>query len=391
MKSSFPYIILSLTTALLLVFTTLGAQTPTDSLGINKDFDLDEMINNFYSDSLSHDTVKAQSPYYQYLETDSSEHKPDSLSRQSTEIFYDSLQAKTSRNWITKELHDLFIKRSRKASIESFKRSEKFYKLFKGRKIRHIKLYKLDVFGPSLNDTLWTTDSWLVIAGNKFHINSSDASIKQNLLFREGDLLNPDLLADNERILRNLPNINDARIDVFPDFSKPDYVDIHVITKDVWSLKIDAHLNSTQHYNVTLEDANFWGSGNKLQTKISVYEGKEPTIGQAHSFTIENIAGTFVTGIGTFQKNYKRKQYGLEFYRRFLSPALKYGGGLSVYACENYIDSASTEIHDKFTVQDLWIGRSFEVTKQGQYKKRSRFVIAGRIINMQYTKRPIPD
>lgn len=378
-----------LTLLILIIFSLkLSGQSGNDNLSGDEYFNLDEMNNNFYNINFSSDTSKSATPFYQHLESDSSEYEDNSQSKNKSQIFYDSLQAKTSRNWFTKELHDLVIRKSLYRNLKSCEKSENLYKFFKGRVIRDIKIFKLDVFGPSFNDSLWSTDSWLVTTGNKLHLNSSDASIFQNLLFKKGDILDPDLLADNERILRNLPNINDARIDVFPDFLSPDSVDVTVITKDIWSVKINARMNNKDDYSMMIEDVNFGGTGNRFQSKITAYSNRKNSIGQSHNFTIENIGGSFIKGRTLFEKNYKNKVLSINLIRRFISPKINYGGGLEISNCENYYDTTATIIHDKFNNQDFWLGRAFEVKKRGKYKKRSRFVISGRIFNLNYSKSP---
>ncbi len=46
---------------------------------------------------------------------------------------------------------------------------------------------------------------------NKTHVNTNERIIRKNLLFSAGDTISPLTLSDNERILRDLPFINDAQ------------------------------------------------------------------------------------------------------------------------------------------------------------------------------------
>ncbi|WP_332700055.1 hypothetical protein, partial [Halalkalibacter lacteus] len=59
--------------------------------------------------------------------------------------------------------------------------------------------------------------------------------VHNNLFFREHDRLSPYLLANNERYLRDLPYMREARILVWP-VRVNDSVDVIVITKDVLSI-----------------------------------------------------------------------------------------------------------------------------------------------------------
>ncbi len=69
---------------------------------------------------------------------------------------------------------------------------------------------------------------------NSTHVNTNEKIIRKNLLFAAGDTISPLILSDNERILRQLPYIDDARIIVVP--VSDEEADIIVVTKDVYSI-----------------------------------------------------------------------------------------------------------------------------------------------------------
>ena len=92
---------------------------------------------------------------------------------------------------------------------------------------------------------------------NATHINTSERIILKNLLFSEGDTLSPLILTDNERILRQLPFIDDSRIIVVP--IAPGEVEVIVITKDVYSLGGDFTYRGLNKGSVWLFDKNIFG------------------------------------------------------------------------------------------------------------------------------------
>ncbi len=89
---------------------------------------------------------------------------------------------------------------------------------------------------------------------NKTHFNTNENIIRKNLLFSEGDTISPLILSDNERILRQLPYIDDARIIVVP--VSDDEADIVVYTKDVYSLGGSFTYNGLKKGNVSVFDKN---------------------------------------------------------------------------------------------------------------------------------------
>jgi hypothetical protein len=53
--------------------------------------------------------------------------------------------------------------------------------------------------------------STIVKGAKKIHVNTSKKTILNNLTFEKGDVIEPQVLADNERIIRSLRYIEDAQ------------------------------------------------------------------------------------------------------------------------------------------------------------------------------------
>src|SRR5580765_3034213 len=68
-------------------------------------------------------------------------------------------------------------------------------------KIRRILIDRDTVFGP----TTPRHDLFPYSALNKIHIVTKESFIRHEILFKEGDTVNPELLAESERILRSRP------------------------------------------------------------------------------------------------------------------------------------------------------------------------------------------
>ena len=74
--------------------------------------------------------------------------------------------------------------------------------------INKIHFDALDAFDPSIPGYR----SWPFRFLNKIHNRTSDSFIKRELLFREGEPLDPDLVAESERNLRKHAFLDDVRI-----------------------------------------------------------------------------------------------------------------------------------------------------------------------------------
>jgi len=80
-----------------------------------------------------------------------------------------------------------------------------------GKIIRNIEFLRLG-FERTIFDTTIIRNNFGAIVANGFHKKTTLKTLHNNLFFKEGDKLQPYLLADNERNLRQQVYIQDARI-----------------------------------------------------------------------------------------------------------------------------------------------------------------------------------
>ncbi len=102
---------------------------------------------------------------------------------------------------------------------------------------------RLNVFGSTISAPDFNDPNKTEKLLNKTHFNTNEIIIRKNLLFHEGDTISPLNLSDNERYLRELPFIDDARILVVPVSGSE--ADIIVVTKDIYSLGCKGKLQWT--------------------------------------------------------------------------------------------------------------------------------------------------
>src|SRR5207245_563075 len=88
-------------------------------------------------------------------------------------------------------------------------RNDLLYAKYKGKIIRSISIKRLD-FGTPITDTSKRVRTVLTRLATSLHRKTAEGVIRNNLFFKTGDKLMPDLVADNERHLRDLPYLHDA-------------------------------------------------------------------------------------------------------------------------------------------------------------------------------------
>ncbi len=171
---------------------------------------------------------------------------------------------------------------------------------YRGRIIRNIETIRLG-FEYDINDTTRIKDNFGITVGKIFHRNSSDKVIRNNLFFKAGSPVYPYLLADNERYLRDLVYIKDARILIAAVEGSTDSVDVIVLTKDVFSIGGRLSISSKDRGRIELREENFWGSGNRVQVN-SYYESiRSPKVGVGGEILRRNMGGTFIDWVSGYQ------------------------------------------------------------------------------------------
>ncbi len=260
--------------------------------------------------------------------------------------FYDSLIVKASKNKITQTALSLLLVNNPVSGnyigIENID-NEEYYRLYSGKKIRKIEIIKLDVFGPTLKDTSEVITTWFENFGNKTHISTRDYIIENNLLFSSGDTINPILLVDNERIIRDLDYIKDASIQIVEISGLKDYVDVLIVTKDVYSAGLYVDLVDSKTATTEIYENNLAGIGHKLHAKLYTDADKIPTTGYEFNYKVENIGGSFIKSGIQYLKVFETEKYGINLNRNFFSYSTKWAGGLSLYQTSTLKDIKKTD------------------------------------------------
>lgn len=214
-------------------------------------------------------------------------------------------------------------------------KSENAYKPFEGRIIRNINITSLD-FEQKIGDTGNRIAAFGSKVMNAVHSDTKEWVIRNNLFIRQGEELSAYKVADNERFLRTLNFIQDARLVVHPVPGSPDSVDVEVITKDVFSISGGASVRSARSANANLSDANFLGMGQRVEVMFLYDQDRWPKVGHGLQYSKWNIGGSFINGtIGymTFNPSafdgYKEEHaYYVDLNRPLVSPYSYFAGGL---------------------------------------------------------------
>ena len=259
---------------------------------------------------------------------------------------------------------------------------------YEGKGIRHIYIQQFGfdkTFADTANPINYSGTKLL----NRLHINTKQWVIRHNLFIKEKTALNALLIADNERHLRSLAFIQDARILPRPIDNEPDSIDLVVITKDLFSLTADLGEINPTRLKGKIGDANLIGMGQNVEF-IALFEGKRsPAFGYQVLYTKNSIANTFinatvaVTTINTdlAYRQEAEKAFYLKLDKPLVSQYSHSAGSLIIGSNQsannfNKPDTAFYQYH--YDTFDAWYGYNVgvrKVLKDNRIKRRLFFGI----------------
>lgn len=318
--------------------------------------------------------------------------------------FYKNLQEKLKGRKATKELLNLLLdisddkKKQRKDSLAHIP------KQYDGKIIGNITVKNIDVFGPEVTDTSRKATSKLARFFNKIHVNTREQVVFNNLLLEKGGLITRHKIADNERILRSLHFIRDARILLQPRSEKSDTVDLLIVTQDVMSLSGSVEPVGLKAARIHINDNNLLGTGHELDNAIIIEPKEKQYLGYRGTYHLPNIRGSFLQGsLSYFNTNFENT-YRFQLLREFIVPAIKYAGGVEVSFNDRITFApriSSFQVADtlaqygtlpllnySYQYQDYWLARSFMpdfIIKNN----RARIILALRYNRIYFENRPL--
>lgn len=311
------------------------------------------------------------------------------------QYFYQNLEDRFSRNKFTKELFNLvFTVPGPKKDTVIVPIASENYQQYAGRLIGEVIIKQLDIFGPNFNDTSKVAKLWIERAVNRSHFHTRKYVIRKALLLKSGERLDPYLLPDNERLLRQLPFIRDARIYVVPRKGNQSTVDILVLTKDILGLAFDFQPNGFNSGRIGLDYLNIFGTGHELDNRVYFNPDFVPKVGYEGNYKVPNVFNSYISSDLFFAHRYTREALGIRLTRRFVTPEIKYAGGIEISTNSeerSFIGPIGelTPYRLKYEYQDFWVARAFSFDfKDDKLRDRSRLVWGNRITNYNHYYRP---
>ncbi|MEM6643091.1 MAG: hypothetical protein AAF616_08945 [Bacteroidota bacterium] len=296
--------------------------------------------------------------------------------------FYSNLYSKAQKSRITKELYKLLVTERPPTEPQKTKKpleSESFFQAYEGRKVQSIELIPVDILDGDVNDTSIVARSRFAKWSNKLHHNTRENVIRNYLLFRQGDMVDPFAISDTERVLRTLAYIEDVRIRLLVNPDNLQSVDAVIIYKDRFPWNFSFGINSDFEFDVGFRNRNILGSGHDFGLQYLYSPVEIPNHGYAATYTVRGISNSFIDGTVFKSDSYLGQRNGISFRRDFISPEIKYYGEATLETeqlSEDLVFSDSL-FQENFRTSrqtyDLYGGRAFELGRRSTVNMAIRF------------------
>lgn len=289
----------------------------------------------------------------------------------------------------------LFRKKKDKADTTLDVNKPNPYMPYEDKVITNVRLKKLDIFGTDVDDTLKAPKSFFGRTANNLHIKSSSRAIRKNLLFKKGRLIDAEEIYQNERLIRSLPYIRDARILIEEPDSASYGVGVVVVTQDIFPFSFDYDSRDVDSARLSVNHRNLFGLGYQLDNTFELDSDEDSRFGYIGIFRVPNILGTFIVGELEYADTRGRDYFGARAFRNFVTPDIQYAGGVELSRQTlneiRIIGDSLFEAKSQFNFEELWVAkayRSFFTPPAQRIKEKLRIVIAGRFTNTRYRDRP---
>ncbi len=281
-------------------------------------------------------------------------------------------------------------------------KNETEFNKYQGKIIRSIQIKKTG-FVRSINDTVRVVRNLFNEIGDALHPTTKKRVIFNNLFFAVGDTLYPYLIADNERFLRTLTYLQDAKISVQEDENSKDSVDVIIICKDVFPIGGSMEEGSEKTASFEVNDDNLFGTGNRFQVKNYIDVNRKPSYGYGFEFIKRNLAGSFLNITFGYDNaapafNSGRREEKTVYIRGDLplvSPYHVWTGGFDIgrHASQNAFlpDSLyQSDFRYAYNLVDVWLGYSIGAQNklEENFKSRLKRILAVRFINRNFSDIP---
>ena len=299
---------------------------------------------------------------------------------------------KKATEGIKKTIHYLSFTQYNDKKIDRPVQGPDAYAAVRGKKIYTITIKILEPFGVDIDDPTNYHPTKLQTFANKVQTPTHTWVIRNELLFQEGDTVNPLAFSDTERNLWLKNVYKDIKFVITP--VDADGVDVVIYIRDRWNWSLQTSVDFSR-LTTGPQFSNMFGFPQQLGVAVSFNYRLDNPYTIAATYIYSNIVATHIDA--TLTGRYDNAQRGgqLAFSRSFFSAKTEWGGHAIInYYDELYavpsLDGPAVLAPNKVNTQDFWLAKTFQLPSDALSQKfpMYRLIAAARLIRVDYPQRP---
>lgn len=222
----------------------------------------------------------------------------------------------------------------------------------------------------------------------RLHFYTRPEVIKKNLYVKRGDTLNPWKIADNERYIRNLSFIENARF--YPTRISNDSIELLLIVQDKIPYGIFPVFHTTKKQSLKIRNTNFLGFGNELGLSVTHEKDKSPEFFLSELyFKLTNLNKQFLQNQVAYSRSSSETHLSMQLGRDYLARAYKLAGNIELSYDDIELPAWITPRSDfvetaTFFVGNIWAGYQIELKKEKRLSKRPAYLFPAVAIKNRY-------
>jgi len=310
---------------------------------------------------------------------------------------YEKIEKAAQRTWFTTALYDLFFKPiafTGERQGSQYKRlANRPFGQFEGDPIRSIRIVTLDPFGFDVYDTTEVPTLGTERFGNALHAKTLKMTVKNLLLFREGEPFDSLLVKESERLIRQELYIQEVFF--YPQHSGKgrDSVDLLIRVLDSWSLLPELGISGTR-FSTGFTENNLGGLNHVFYNYYTWNHALDRHAFES-DYSVRNIRSTYISAKASYRLNeIGDYRAGVAVDRPFFSTVTRWAGGMSAFYQVKtdtvYQQDSTTQFLISSAVpQDYWAAGAWQLAKGNTEDDRATNLIVGvRAISMVFNERP---
>jgi hypothetical protein len=266
------------------------------------------------------------------------------------------------------------------------------YEPYRGKTIRNIDIQIIEPYGTTIDKPVADHYSKFQKFANKIQIKTKDWVVRNDLLFKQGEKVDPMQIADTERNLWDRGTFKDLKVFIEP-VQGEDSVDVVIMLQDRWSWGVKSTL-AYSYVSAGLEFKNFLGLPQTVFNSVTFNFRKDDFYSLSGGYLFENIKKSHIDARVSYEYDNLNKGVSGYVQRNFFSANSEWAGHLmgsyqhQSAALPNSLGQA-IPTNVTYDNEDAWLARAFKLPSSlGQSFDLMRLIVSGRMYRNQYDSRP---